>query len=558
MTQTYKEISAIARKRRDDALNAFFRVPDINEDTLPRDLRSFPKTSGLLSTEELEIIYSDAETLVQRIKERKLTSVAATIAFCKAAAIAQKLTNCVTEVLFNDGLERAKYLDEYLAKHNKTIGPLHGLPLSLKDNFMTPPHPSSVGMSVHANVPTEKESVLVDILRDLGAVFYVKTNIPTAMMMCETNNRIWGETRNPIHKGLTPGGSSGGEGAILAMRASPLGVGTDIGGSIRIPSAFCHLYGLKPSFGRFPMWGGRPGIPGQDFIYSVCGPMAPSLGSMKLFCETVLSEETAPWDYDPKVIPIPWRKNMIEPKGRKLRIGVLGNNDTVITCHPPVERALAMVKKALKDAGHDVFEWKPIAHKEILTLLGEAFDELGSSSIMPNLQAFQEPLFGAMERMFAGGKASGGKLGPEKLREMILRRNQLQKDYLDRWLATKTETAGPMDCIIAPVAAASAARLGLGEKVDYVGYTGVANLLDLPGCTFPVTYADKSIDHKRGSSFKALSPRDQAIQDDYDPEFYHGAPVSLQLIGRRLEEEKVVEMVEVVSEVLKFQPKPNL
>ncbi|EER27006.1 Amidase family protein [Coccidioides posadasii C735 delta SOWgp] len=558
MPQTYKEISAIAQKRRDDAINAFFKVPDVREGDLPRDLRSFPKTSGLLSAEELEIINSDAETLLQRIKSRSLTSVAATNAFCKAAVIAQKLTNCVTEVLFREGLARARYLDEYLAKNNKTIGPLHGLPLSLKDNFITPPHPSSIGMSLYANEPTDKESVLVHILKDLGAVFYVKTNVPTAMMMPETSNRVWGETRNPIHKGLTPGGSSGGEGAIMAMRASPLGVGTDIGGSIRIPSAFCHLYGLKPSFGRLPIWGGRPSIPGQDFVNGVCGPMSPSLRSIKLFCESVLSEEAAPWNYDPKIVPMPWKKDVIQPKGRKLRIGVLGNNDTIITCHPPVERALEMVKTALQDAGHDVFEWEPIAHREIMNLLAEGFDELGSSAIMPNLQAFQEPLYGAMQRMFAGGKSSGGKLGPEKLREMILRRNQLQKDYLDRWLATKTATAGPMDCIITPVAAAAAARLGLGETVDYVGYTGVANLLDLPGCTFPVTYADKSVDLKRGSDWKALSSRDQAVQDDYDPEFYHGAPVSLQLVGRRLEEEKVVEMVEIVSEALKFQPRPNL
>ena len=82
--------------------------------------------------------------------------------------------------------------------------------------------------------------------------------------------------------------------------------------------------------------------------------------------------------------------------------------------------------------------------------------------------------------------------------------------------------------------------------------------IDLPGCTFPVTYADKSIDLKRGSEWKPLSDRDQAVQNDYDPEFYHGAPVSLQLIGRRLEEEKVLEMVEIVSDVLKFQPRPNL
>lgn len=222
---------------------------------------------------------------------------------------------------------------------------------------MTPPHPSSIGMAAYANVPTEKESVLVTMLRDMGAVFYVKTNVPTSMLMVETNNRVWGETRNPIHKGLTPGGSSGGEAALLALSASSLGIGTDIGGSIRIPSAFCHLYGLKPSFGRFSTWGGRASIPGQDFINGVSGPMSASLNSVKLFCELVLSEEAAPWNLDPKIIPMPWRKNVIQPQGRKLRIGMFGNNDGLVTCHPPVERALKHVREALQEAEHEVVDW---------------------------------------------------------------------------------------------------------------------------------------------------------------------------------------------------------
>lgn len=263
----------------------------------------------------------------------------------------------MTEVLFKEGLERAKALDDHLEKTGTIVGPLHGLPFSLKDNFMTPPYPSSIGMAAWANVPTEKESLVVTMLRDLGAVFYVKTNVPTSMMMGETNNRVWGETRNPIHKGLTPGGSSGGEAALLALSASPLGIGTDIGGSIRLPSAFCHLYGLKPSFGRFSTWGGRPSTPGQDFIYAVCGPMATSLSSLKLFCELVLSEEAAPWNLDPKIVPIPWRKDVIQPKGRKLRFGIFGSNDGVVTCHPPVERALKQVREALVKAGHEVVDW---------------------------------------------------------------------------------------------------------------------------------------------------------------------------------------------------------
>jgi amidase len=148
-----------------------------------------------------------------------------------------------------EAITRAKFLDEHLEKTGSIIGPLHGLPISLKDCFISPPYPASIGLAKYANEFTkpEEQTVLVGILAELGAVFYVKTNIPTAMMMMETINNVWGETNGAYHSGTSPGGSSGGEGAILAMRGSPLGVGTDIGGSIRIPSAFNGLYGLKPT-----------------------------------------------------------------------------------------------------------------------------------------------------------------------------------------------------------------------------------------------------------------------------------------------------------------------
>lgn len=113
--------------------------------------------------------------------------------------------------------------------------------------MVLPPYPASIGMACYANEATTEETVLVSVLKKLGAVFYVKTNVPTAMMMMETINHVWGETRGAYHSGTSPGGSSGGEGVLLAMRGSPLGIGTDIGGSIRIPSAFNGLYGLKPT-----------------------------------------------------------------------------------------------------------------------------------------------------------------------------------------------------------------------------------------------------------------------------------------------------------------------
>jgi amidase len=365
-THDYKEASATARKRRAANIAAYYQTPGWKEEDLPNNLTEHALKSGYYTKDELIIIESEADVILDKIKTRAWTSLEVAKAFCKASALAQELTNCLTEILYPEAIERAKYLDDYLERTGKTIGPFHGLPISLKDCFVTAPHPSSNGMAAFANDPMQKDSMLVNILRELGAVFYVKTNVPVAMMMAETNNNVWGETRNPLHKHLSPGGSSGGEGALIAFKASPLGIGTDIGGSIRIPAAWSGMYGLKPSFGRYPHYGAKPGIAGQEYILSVNGPMARSLKTISLYSETVLSETVRPWEYDHKCVPIPWRKNVIQPPGRKLRLGMIGNNDGLVHVHPPIERALQMTKEALEMQGHEVVPWSTEDHEALV------------------------------------------------------------------------------------------------------------------------------------------------------------------------------------------------
>lgn len=547
-SQDYKEISAIARKRRAANIDAYYKPPTLDLDSLPNNLTEYALQSGYYEPQEIEYLEADAPAIVSNIASRKWTSLEVTKAYCKASAFAQSLTNCLTEILYSEALERAQYLDEHLAKSGKTIGPLHGLPISLKDSFIVAPHPASIGLAHFANVPTTKDTTLVNILRSLGAVFYVKTNIPTAMMMAETTNNVWGECINPLHKKVSPGGSSGGESALIAFHASPLGVGTDIGGSVRIPAAWCHLYGLKPSFGRFPVTGGQPSIAGQEFILAVNGPMTRSLPALKLYCESVLSPSVSPWTYDHKALPIPWRSNMIQPPGRKLRLGFLGPHDGVIHVQPPVQRALDLTRDALAAAGHEIIQWSPAMHEVIVKNLLAAFFDLGGTAISSLMEQHNEPVMPSMKGYSAAAKAE---LNVTQMRHMVIKRNELQQKYLDAWNATATDGKGAMDGIIMAVSPWAAPRLGQTQKDFYLGYTGVFNLLDFCACTFPVTFADSKLDPPRAAgSFQPLGDLDGRIQQEYDAEFYHGSPVSLQLAGRRLEEEKVVEMVEVVADVL--------
>ena len=423
-------------------------------------------------------------------------------------------------------------------------------------------------MSCYANEKTEpgSESVLVDMLYDLGAVPFVKTNTPTGMMMMETDNHVFGPTLNPHKATLSAGGSSGGEGALLALFGSPLGIGTDIGGSIRIPGAFCNLYALKPSLGRYPTFGTRSGIPGQEFINSVNGPMSRTLDTLWLYSCAILSDrpEASPWTKDPKCIPIPWNSRPhLKIAGRpKLRFGMMPACDGLVTAHPPVQRALEQTRAALEAAGHEVVDWLPLEHVDMIKCLIAGFLDFGGPALLPQLRIHNEPIFPSMdgyrtayEKLKAGIGAP--LLGPDEMRAQNMTRNQLAKRFIKRWEATATASKdeGPIDGLIAPVSPWAAVRLGFTNSAvgrTYFGYTAFANLLDLPSCTFPVTEGDRELD-KRREDFKPCGGPDSidaAIQADFDPEVYHGAPVGLQLIGERLCEEKVLVLVTAIRDCL--------
>ena len=135
--------------------------------------------------------------------------------------------------MFPEALAAARDLDDHIKQTGKPVGPLHGLPISIKDNFKVKGKDSTLGFVSWVDQPETSNSVLVDILRSLGAVLYVKTNVPTAMMIAESVNNTFGRTVNPLNRKLTSGGSSGGESALIAFGASLLGVGTDIGMYLR-------------------------------------------------------------------------------------------------------------------------------------------------------------------------------------------------------------------------------------------------------------------------------------------------------------------------------------
>jgi Asp-tRNA(Asn)/Glu-tRNA(Gln) amidotransferase A subunit family amidase len=141
----------------------------------------------------------------------------------------------LTELL-PEALADAKARDEYLSKTGKTIGPLHGLPISVKEQLGLGGKYTNTGFVAWVDRITPEDAAFVKSLKDLGAVIFARTNQPQSLMAPECSNNIYGTTVHPMNRALTPGGSTGGEAALMGMKASPMGMGGDIGGSIRIPA----------------------------------------------------------------------------------------------------------------------------------------------------------------------------------------------------------------------------------------------------------------------------------------------------------------------------------
>ena len=270
---------------------------------------------------------------------------------------------------FDDAMAEAEELDRYFQQHQRTVGPLHGLPISMKDQFHIKGTETTMGYvgwigTFEGVAPTHDdrlfESQIVRILRRYGAVLFCKTSVTQALMSGETVNNIIGYTFNPKNRHLSAGGSSGGEGALMGLRGSPVGFGSDIGGSIRVPAAFNGLYGIRPSVGRLPYRGVPISMDGQESIPCVIGPMATTVQSLKRIFQTVLQSE--PWIEDPLVLELPWRKehedDMLKKchrqgSGSRLCVGILEHDD-VVGVDPPVKRALWTVERLLRGQGHTV------------------------------------------------------------------------------------------------------------------------------------------------------------------------------------------------------------
>jgi aspartyl-tRNA(Asn)/glutamyl-tRNA(Gln) amidotransferase subunit A len=241
-----------------------------------------------------ELCWLPATELVALIRQKKLSPVELADAVLSRIGRVNPRLNAFCAIT-EDAARQAAKIAEAALMHGEPPGPLHGVPVSVKDLVFTRGIVTTGGSRIFADFVPEEDAVAVERLKAAGAVILGKTNTPEFGHKAVTDNPLFGMTRNPWRLDRTPGGSSGGAGAAVAAGLGPLALGTDGGGSIRIPASFCGIYGLKPSFGRIP---NAPGFPGWETL-SVVGPMTRTVSDAALMLDVLAGAD----DRDPYSLP---------------------------------------------------------------------------------------------------------------------------------------------------------------------------------------------------------------------------------------------------------------
>ena len=382
-SEAYHRQARAVLQARDASIPSSLKLPDDLLRDLPKNVTQVPHTCGLLTPEELAITDKyDARGLRDAIAQRKLSAANVITAFGKRAAIAHQVTNCLTDWFLPEALKRACWLDEQLEKTGKPVGPLHGVPVSIKDQVHVRGRPASAGfLSTHQIA--EDDALIVRILLEAGAVLYAKTNMPQAVMHLECES-FYGATCNPYDRTLSSGGSSGGEAALIAMHGSVLGLGTDIGGSIRHPAGSCGIHGYKPSLQMLSYNGVQQLSRGAPGLTSVIGPMARSLADCELLAAAVRG---SPLHRDIELLPIPWSVPKTSLHG--LRIGVM-RSDGIVRPHAAVQRAIASVAERLH--GAELVEYAPLDADAALCHAFSLYFLDGGASLRAACEQTGEPL----------------------------------------------------------------------------------------------------------------------------------------------------------------------
>jgi len=399
-------------------------------------------------------------------------------------------------------------------------GPLHGLPVSVKSSIATAGYRCEIGSLLHKNETPREDAVVVARLRAAGALILGTTNCPEFLMAYETANLLHGQTSNPWDLNRTPGGSSGGESAAISAGMSAAGLGSDSGGSVRVPAHFTGICSLKPTPGRIPGRGHLPPCVGPFSTLGAIGPMARTIADVTLMFRTLGGQD----DADPASPPIPLQEPRLDDL-RTHRVGYF-EDDGLTPVTPETRTAINTSVEALRNAGFRVEPFRPRTLEQLRKLWWTFFVQCGAMFYEPEVQRGREHLSPIFREFLEIADRSGPLTSTDLL-------NAWAELDLLRSKALEEMRAYPV--LLCPVASVPAWRHGErtwtidGKPVEYldaVRYTQWFNTLGAPAAVIPV----------------GRSPE--------------GLPIGVQIAARPFHDEIALGIAGVLDAAFGFSPPP--
>lgn len=503
-----------------------------------------------------------ATELAKRIRSGELSSVEVVEAHIRRIEEVNPTLNAVVMPLFDQARREAAEADA-AQRRGESLGPLHGVPVTIKDQFHVRGLPTTFGLQRLRDAVATEDGPMVAALRRAGAIVLGKTNVPQTLAVVETDNALFGRTNNPWDPSRTPGGSSGGEAAIIAAGGSPLGLGGDFGGSLRVPAAWCGLYTIKPTARRLPT-DPPPVRVTSEGIIPKAGPLARSTADVTLALRVMIDAVNArPSGASP---PVPFRDPGEVDVGR-LRIAVLSQVGSWCPS-PAVRRALAEAASALRTAGCTVEEWQnPPDPAEGVRLFfrvagadGFSFCRqilAGESPIplmKPTVQLTSMPSLAASllcRLLRSSGQAHLAEmLGSAKKQSAEGLLNVLgdRMAYEQRFIGALDE--GGYDALLLPPLPLAAIRHGDSERLaDFWGSILLFNSLGMPAGVVPATRVRPGEESDRPPSKDKAEQVARAAEEGSA-----GLPVGVQVAARHWREDIVLAVMGALEKHFRAQP----
>jgi Asp-tRNA(Asn)/Glu-tRNA(Gln) amidotransferase A subunit family amidase len=399
-------------------------------------------------------------------------------------------------------------------------GALHGLPMTLKSSIATAGYRCEIGSLLHKGEIPAQDAEVVARLRAAGALILGTTNCPEFLMAYETANLLHGRTRNPWDLDRTPGGSSGGESAAIAAGMSAAGLGSDSGGSVRVPAHFTSICSLKPTPGRIPGRGHLPPCVGPFSILGAIGPMARTIGDVALLFKSLSGHDPL----DPVSPPIALR----DPSSDELRTKAIGffEDDGLVPVTPETRAAVNDAARALREAGFRVEPFRPRTLEPLRKLWWKFFVQCGAMFYEPEIRGNRGKLSPIFNEFLGIAEAAGPLTATELLNAWA---------ELDVLRAKTLSEMSEYPVLLCPVASIPAFRQNErawtidGKSVEYfdaMRYTQWFNALACPAAVIPV-----------GASLEGL-------------------PIGVQIVARPFEDEVALGVAAVVDAAFGYCPPP--